>query len=287
MTAQVHSVPVVAQRSACVTRSRAAHPRLRDHVLGYSLSRSGTGSPVAHRLLPLAAVVLVADLDTGVALVTGPRAEATTRGPATWGRCATVGLTPAGAAALLGAPMRDLVDRTVPLDAVLGRNRTVELTGVLLGRDRPAPLLAGPGGQHPAEPNDGAGPDGPFALLDRVFVRWAADCPAAGPVGAAWRRLQVPPRRPVAALAGDLGIGRRRLEREFRTEVGLAPGAVARIARFQRAVAALAAGATLARAAVTSGYADQPHLSRESRAMAGLTPAELRAIVQDAARAVA
>jgi AraC-like DNA-binding protein len=52
-------------------------------------------------------------------------------------------------------------------------------------------------------------------------------------------------------------------------------------------VAELAAGASLARAAVTSGYADQPHLNRETRAMAGLTPAELRAIVQDAARAAA
>ena len=285
MTAQVHSVPVVAQRAPCVTCSRAAHPRLRDHVLGYSLSRSGTGQPVEHRLLPLAAVVLVADLDTGVTLVTGPRGEATTHGPTTWGRCVTAGFTPAGAAALLGVPMRDLAGRTVPLDDVLGRNRTDELTEALsrqrahglpgvLGRDRPAGSIGRSGREL-------------SVLLDRLFVRWAADSPVAGPVGEAWRRLQLPARRPVAALAGDLGIGRRRLEREFRAEVGLSPGAVARIARFQRAVTALAAGASLARAAVTSGYADQPHLNRETRAMAGLTPAELRAIVQDAARAAA
>jgi methylphosphotriester-DNA--protein-cysteine methyltransferase len=255
---QVHSVPVVAQRSACVLTGRAAHPRLHGQVLGYCLSRSGSGAPVAHRLLPLAAVVLVADLDSGVAMITGPRGAATTHGHTTWGRSLTVGFTPAGSGALLGVPMRDLAGLTVPLPDVLGPARAAEL----------------------AEARR-------FGRLDELFIRWQRGAPVVSAAGEAWRRLQLADRRPTAALAGDLGIGRRRLEREFRGEIGLSPGAVARIARFQRAVYQLAGGAPLARAAVASGYADQPHLSRETRAMAGLTPAELRAIVQDAARAAA
>ncbi len=262
MTTLVHSMPVQAQASACVARTRAAHPRLRGAVLGYCLSRSGSGAAVAHRLLPLAAVVLLVDLDTGAALVTGPRGEATTHGHTTWGRGASAGFTPAGTAALLGVPMSDLAGRNVPLADVVGRQRAGELV------DR----LAGPGG---------------FAALDELFTRRPVAIDTAGAVTEAWRRLQLPERRPTARLADDLGIGRRRLERELRREVGLSPGAVARIARFQRALRQLAGRAPLARAAVTSGYADQPHLTREVRAMAGLTPAQLRAIVQDAVPAAA
>jgi AraC-like DNA-binding protein len=258
MTGQVHSVPVVAQRSACVLRTRAAHPRLHGQILGYCLSRSGSGEPLAHRLLPLAAVVLVADLDTGVATITGPRGAATTHGHTTWGRGLTVGFTPAGAGALLGVPMRELAGLNVPLSDVLGRARAAELAEA-----------------------------GRFDLLDELFSRWQRESPAASAAGEAWRRLQLADRQPTGALAGELGVGRRRLEREFRREIGLSPGAVARIARFQRAVQQLAGGVPLARAAVASGYADQPHLSRETRAMTGLTPAELRAIVQDAAPAAA
>jgi AraC-like DNA-binding protein len=38
----------------------------------------------------------------------------------------------------------------------------------------------------------------------------------------------------------------------------------------------LAGEVALGRAAVECGYADQPHLTREVRAMSGCTPAELR-----------
>ncbi|HEX5198646.1 MAG TPA: helix-turn-helix domain-containing protein [Actinoplanes sp.] len=77
-------------------------------------------------------------------------------------------------------------------------------------------------------------------------------------------------------MAALLGVRRRRLEQEFRQYVGVAPAAVARVARFQRAVGMLAGQATLGRVAAECGYADQPHLTREVHAMGGCTPAKLR-----------
>jgi methylphosphotriester-DNA--protein-cysteine methyltransferase len=57
----------------------------------------------------------------------------------------------------------------------------------------------------------------------------------------------------------------------------MSPATVARIARFQRVVGRFGAGASPAEAAAGSGFADQSHLARETRAMAGMTPSALAA----------
>ena len=62
----------------------------------------------------------------------------------------------------------------------------------------------------------------------------------------------------------------------------MAPKPFARLLRFQRAVGLLRAGAPIADAAYACGYADQPHLNRDFRALAGATPREVT-FVQDAA----
>ena len=98
-------------------------------------------------------------------------------------------------------------------------------------------------------------------------------------VAAAWWRLQSGAGR-VDAVARELGVSRRYLQEGFRRQIGLAPAAVARIARLQRAIHRLSRGSALQAAAVDSGYADQPHLTRSMRAMVGLTPGELCAFVQ-------
>jgi AraC-like DNA-binding protein len=81
--------------------------------------------------------------------------------------------------------------------------------------------------------------------------------------------------RPVAEVAGSLQMSGRHLRRLLLEHTGLAPKALQRIVRFQKFVRAGDAGATLAGAAAYAGYADQPHLSREARALAGITPAQL------------
>ncbi len=76
----------------------------------------------------------------------------------------------------------------------------------------------------------------------------------------------------VAELAAGLGWSRRRLERRFDREVGLSPKALCRVVRFQRVVTRLADArrASLAGLALDGGYADQSHLARDFRDLAGL-----------------
>jgi AraC-like DNA-binding protein len=85
-----------------------------------------------------------------------------------------------------------------------------------------------------------------------------------------------------AARTGDVsdevGLSPRQLRRRCEAAVGYGPKMLQRVLRFRRFVSLVdaAGGATdLAEAAVTSGYADQPHLTRETVQLAGLTPAAL------------
>ena len=88
----------------------------------------------------------------------------------------------------------------------------------------------------------------------------------AGPVAAA---------RSVAALADLLGCTPRSVHRRCLAAFGYGPATLRRVLRFRRAAALLRAGASPAEAAAASGYADQPHLSRETRALAGVSPGQL------------
>jgi transcriptional regulator GlxA family with amidase domain len=101
---------------------------------------------------------------------------------------------------------------------------------------------------------------------------------------AAWWRLQRPATR-VSEVAAGFGLARRRLERDFRREIGLSTGAVARTARLQRSISGLLRGDPPAVAAAAGGFADQPHLTRTMHSAVGLTPAAFRAFVQDVAPA--
>lgn len=81
--------------------------------------------------------------------------------------------------------------------------------------------------------------------------------------------------RPVAAVADDLGTTTRTLHRHCRDTLGYGPATARRVLRFRAATDLLYAGVPIADAAARAGYADQPHLSREVRAMAGVSPGAL------------
>jgi AraC-like DNA-binding protein len=80
-----------------------------------------------------------------------------------------------------------------------------------------------------------------------------------------------------AETADDLGWTTRTLHRRCLAAFGYGPSVLRRVLRFRRAVALLRAGVAPADAAARAGYADQPHLSREVRALAGVSPGRLRA----------
>jgi transcriptional regulator GlxA family with amidase domain len=86
------------------------------------------------------------------------------------------------------------------------------------------------------------------------------------------------PRAPVEALADGLGVGERQLRRRFVDAVGYGPKTLQRVLRFQRFLALAGDGGDdLAALAFAAGYADQAHLTRECRRLAGLPPAALLA----------
>lgn len=87
----------------------------------------------------------------------------------------------------------------------------------------------------------------------------------------------------VAELSRTLALSERALRRRFDHAIGYGPKRLDRILRFRRFLqrAALPRPDGLAAAAAALGYADQAHLTRECRDLAGLTPAEL---VERAAR---
>ena len=91
--------------------------------------------------------------------------------------------------------------------------------------------------------------------------------------------LAAPPAPPVRDLARRFDLSERQLRRRIEAAVGYPPRTLARILRFQRFLGAArssgSSGHDLARLAAEAGYADQAHLTRDSRRLAGLPPGAL------------
>jgi AraC-like DNA-binding protein len=83
-------------------------------------------------------------------------------------------------------------------------------------------------------------------------------------------------RAAIGELSAELGWSHRRLIARFREQIGLAPKAVGRVMRFDRAVQTLRSAAGLAEVAYECGYYDQAHMNREFRELGGTTPDALR-----------
>ena len=110
----------------------------------------------------------------------------------------------------------------------------------------------------------------PAAALEAWVVNRAARCDQdpLGPRVLAMAKAGTP----IAVMAERLCISPRQLHRRCLPAFGYGPRRLARVLRFQRALEEIRCGVSLAHAAAASGYADQAHLSREVRALAGTTP---------------
>jgi AraC-like DNA-binding protein len=112
-------------------------------------------------------------------------------------------------------------------------------------------------------------------LVDAVAAR-LADAPGPDPLVRGAVLALSRPRPHIGGISERLAISERQLRRRFEAAVGYSPRTLARVLRLQRFLAlARAAGGDLARLALEAGYADQPHLTRDCAALAGLPAAAL------------
>ncbi|HEU4731139.1 MAG TPA: helix-turn-helix transcriptional regulator [Kofleriaceae bacterium] len=208
-----------------------------------------------HRVLPDGCVDLIVDLRRGAAEVVGAmtRALEVPAGPA---ELVAVRFSPGTAAAIAGCALAELTDRHAEV-AALGI-----AGGALVGRVHDAPRAQGR----------------IAVLVEWLRRRLAGAAPPDPLVARAVARLSSADAPRVDQLARELAVTRQHLARAFRREVGITPKELARIARMQRAAAALGRGRVeLARLAVELGYFDQAHLANELRALVGITPAGIAA----------
>jgi AraC-like DNA-binding protein len=169
-----------------------------------------------------------------------------------------VDLTPLATWMLFHVPMHEVARRTVPLDELFGREAER-----LEARLHEAPTW----------------PERVDLVEGALRTRLAAAEPPPPDVTWAWRRLAASRGRlRVAELAAELGCSRKHLAARFREHVGLPPKLIARLFRFQDAVARLSSShGGLAGVAIASGYYDQAHLDRDFRDFLDTTPSDFAA----------
>jgi transcriptional regulator GlxA family with amidase domain len=168
-------------------------------------------------------------------------------------------LSPLGLLRAFGCPLQDLENTRLSLRALVSGPAEAALHGAL---------------------RDAASASARSAVLGR----WLEDRIAghrrlglaAERVAAAAMSLLCGAATPIDELARRHATSRRQLERDFHHWLGVTPGTYARLVRFQRAVGAVADGVPLAHVAADHGYADQAHMTRTFREIAGITPREVR-----------
>jgi AraC-like DNA-binding protein len=86
----------------------------------------------------------------------------------------------------------------------------------------------------------------------------------------------------VGALATEVGWSRRHLTDQFTAEYGFGPKEMGRVLRFERSKQLFIRPdhPTLATIAAECGYADQSHMAREWRSLAGASPTQWLAAEQ-------
>ncbi|MFF3904664.1 helix-turn-helix domain-containing protein [Streptomyces sp. NPDC001848] len=205
--------------------------------------------PVVRPVLPDGCMDLL--WTEGRLLVAGPDTRAYRPGgsPARW---AGVRFHPGTAPAYLGVPAYELRDRRVELADLWPAAEVRRLTGRV----------------------DAA--DDPGTALEEIALDRAARAPAPDPLlHAVVAALDAG--RPVAATADGLGLTARQLHRRSLAAFGYGPKTLARVLRLQRALALARSGVPFAGTAALAGFADQAHLARDVRELAGMPLGELLA----------
>lgn len=206
-------------------------------------SRAAAGGEIS-RILPDGCIdliwsgaggLIVAGPDTVAQLATGRRGD----------RWVGLRFPPGTGPAVLGLPAYELRDRRVPLADVWPDSLVQQILDRAVETGRPGRVLES---VAVARLCGNAGPD-----------------PAAAEIVGRMGRGET-----VAATAAALGLSARHLHRRCQNAFGYGPKTLARILRMRRALTLTRAGVPPAEVAAAAGYADQAHLSREVKALAGV-----------------
>ncbi|NEA57323.1 helix-turn-helix domain-containing protein [Streptomyces sp. SID13666] len=220
---------------------------------------AGEGGP--YRVLPDGCMdVIWCD---GELIVTGPDTRAHVAQTPAGARFAGLRFAPGQGPGVLGVPAYELRDLRVPLAAVWPggtARRIAERIGD--AADPGSALEDAVTGSLP-----GTGRRGPGAA-DPLLAATASRLASGGSV---------------AAAAEAAGLGERQLYRRSLAAFGYGPKTLARVLRLQRALELARRGTPFAEVAVAAGYADQAHLAREVKALAGVPLGELVGQVGQAA----
>ena len=188
------------------------------------------------RILPDGCLDLI--WSDGRVFVAGPDTTAQVHPPRPGSRVAGLRFAAGTGPAVVGVPADEITDRRVPLEQVWSGAEVRRIA------DADDPLAA----LEAAAPRRWQDPD-------RALVAVAAQARAG---------------RTVDAIAGSCGLSARHLQRRCRTAFGYGPKTLTRILRLQRALSLARDGMSFAAVSATAGYADQAHLSRDVRALAGV-----------------
>jgi len=111
--------------------------------------------------------------------------------------------------------------------------------------------------------------DEPEAIAARLAGHFDSEPPALG--------LALLEEASVGAVARRAGLSHRQLQRAFERDFGLPPRSYLRLLRLKDALAEVGDHPTLADAAAAQGFADQAHMAREFRSLAGVPPSAAKA----------
>ncbi|MFG3282298.1 helix-turn-helix domain-containing protein [Streptomyces sp. NPDC048111] len=179
----------------------------------------------------------------GRLLVAGPDTRAHLPRAPLGTRYAGIRFAPGAGPAFFGVPAHELRDTRPALDAIWPGARVRALAASIGDAADPAAALEAAALATAPRPDPLA-----RAVARRLAAGWS-----------------------VAATAAEAGLGARQLHRRSLDAFGYGPKTLARILRLQRALALVARGMPYAEAALAAGCADQAHLAREMRALAGMT----------------
>jgi AraC-like DNA-binding protein len=181
----------------------------------------------------------------GRLIVAGPDTEAHLVHSPAGAELHAVRFAPGAAPDLLGVPAHELRNRQVPLEELWPAAEVRRLAERVHDASDRGRELADRLGAAPAEP----------------WVDWLVGRLRSGSA--------------VGVLADRIALSERQLHRRCLALFGYGPKTLARILRLGRALELARTGAPLGRVAADAGYADQAHLSREVKALAGVSPTDL------------